>query len=81
VISLKLATLEVAREELGIPPLLLLDDIFADLDGRRRALLVETVLEKAGQAVLTCTEPEAAGERILREAKVFEVCAGRIAEA
>lgn len=81
VISLKLATLEVAREELGTPPLLLLDDIFSDLDGRRRALLVETVLEKAGQAVLTCTEPEVAGERILREAKVFEVCAGRVSEA
>lgn len=81
VISLKLATLEVAREELGRPPLLLLDDILSDLDERRRALLVEVVLERAGQAILTCTEAAAAGERILREARVYHVHAGTVTEA
>lgn len=78
VISLKLATLEVAREELGRPPLLLLDDILSDLDARRRALLVDVVLERAGQAVLTCTEAEAAGERILEKARVFAVASGTV---
>lgn len=78
VISLKLACLEVARQELGVAPLLLLDDILSDLDGRRRALLVDVVLERAGQAVLTCTEAEAAGERILQQAHVFEVRAGEV---
>lgn len=81
VISLKLATLEVARDELGTPPLLLLDDILSDLDERRRALLVEIVLERAGQAVLTCTEASAAGERILSEARVYHVEAGTVREA
>jgi DNA replication and repair protein RecF len=81
VISIKLACLEVAREELGVPPLLLLDDILSDLDGRRRALLVDVVLERAGQAVLTCTEAEAAGERILERAQVFEVRAGTVTPA
>lgn len=79
VISLKLATLEVGREELGVPPLLLLDDIFSDLDERRRALLVDVVLENAGQTVLTCTEASAAGPRILEQAKVFTVVAGSVA--
>jgi DNA replication and repair protein RecF len=78
VISIKVATLEVARQELGLPPLLLLDDILSDLDERRRALLVEVVLENAGQAVLTCTEAEAAGARILEQARVFEVVAGTV---
>lgn len=81
VISIKLACLEVAREELGVPPLLLLDDILSDLDGRRRALLVDVVLERAGQAVLTCTEAEAAGERILSQARVFHVQAGAVTPA
>lgn len=81
VISIKLACLEIAREELGVPPLLLLDDILSDLDGRRRALLVDVVLERAGQAVLTCTEAEAAGERILSQARVFHVHAGTVTPA
>ncbi|AIE85154.1 DNA replication/repair protein RecF [Fimbriimonas ginsengisoli] len=78
VIAVKIATLEVARQELGVPPLLLLDDILSDLDERRRALLVEVVLENAGQAVLTCTEADSAGARILEQARVFEVVSGTV---
>ncbi len=81
VISMKMATLEIAQQELGLPPLLLLDDILSDLDEERRALLVETVLEKAGQAVLTCTEASAAGAKILESAKVFDVQSGKVSEA
>ncbi|HTQ09513.1 MAG TPA: DNA replication/repair protein RecF [Fimbriimonadaceae bacterium] len=75
-IALKLATLEVGKQKLGFPPLLLLDDILSDLDQRRRSLLVELVLREAGQAVLTCTEAAAAGPDILDRARVFEVRAG-----
>lgn len=78
VISLKLASLGIAHQELGVPPLLLLDDILSDLDESRRALLVDVVLERAGQAVLTCTEASSAGSRILECAKVFEVEAGHV---
>lgn len=78
VIAVKMATLEFARRELGGPPLLLLDDILSDLDERRRRLLVELVLQRAGQAVLTCTEAEAAGEAILERARLFEVHRGKI---
>ncbi len=78
VIALKLATLELIRQKLGAPPLLLLDDILSDLDERRRALLVELVLGQAGQTVLTCTEASAAGPDILARARVFEVFAGAI---
>jgi DNA replication and repair protein RecF len=78
VISLKLATLALAADETGSPPLLLLDDILSDLDERRRSLLIEIVLAQAGQAVLTCTEAEAAGEKILQQARVFEVEGGTI---
>lgn len=78
VIAIKLATLEVAREELGAAPMLLLDDILSDLDEKRRALLVDIVLENASQVVLTCTEAEAAGRRILDQAQLFEVWAGTV---
>ncbi len=78
VMALKLACLDVAREADGVPPLLLLDDIFSDLDEARRRSLVEIVLELAGQAVLTCTEASAAGTAILDAASVFEVEAGSV---
>lgn len=78
VIALKFATLDVAREERGVPPLLLLDDILSDLDETRRAALVEVVLDRAAQAVLTCTEASAAGERILSQARLFSVKAGTV---
>jgi DNA replication and repair protein RecF len=78
VIALKLSTLLLGKARSGEAPLLLLDDIFSDLDLRRRAALVEIVLDVAGQTVLTCTEPEAAGPQILDRANVFMVSAGRI---
>jgi DNA replication and repair protein RecF len=78
VISLKLASLEVAHEELMVSPLLLLDDIFSDLDASRRELLVEVVLDNAGQVVLTCTESASAGPKVLERARLFTVCSGRI---
>lgn len=81
VISVKLAAMEHARDQLGGPPLLLLDDIFSDLDARRRELLVERVGALSGQAVLTCTEAEMAGKALLNEASVFRVLEGRIERA
>jgi len=78
VIALKLGTLTLSVEELGVPPLLLLDDILSDLDERRRALLVDVVVESAGQAVLTCTEALAAGQLVLDRAQIFEVVSGTV---
>jgi DNA replication and repair protein RecF len=78
VMALKLATLELGRQELGIPPLLLLDDILSDLDENRRKALVQWVLEHAGQAILTCTDVSAAGETMLEAARIFFVESGSI---
>ena len=59
--------------------MLLLDDILSDLDASRRSMLVDVVLDRAAQAVLTCTEASAAGERILEQARLFTVTAGAVA--
>lgn len=80
VIAIKLGTHEVLRERLGEPPLLLLDDIFSDLDAHRRQALVEWVLANAGQALITCTEAEAAGSAVVARSKVFRVLEGQVAE-
>jgi DNA replication and repair protein RecF len=45
VLALKLAELELVGEVVGQPPLLLLDDVLAELDPRRQGLLLESVGE------------------------------------
>ncbi|MCC7434272.1 MAG: DNA replication/repair protein RecF [Methanoregulaceae archaeon] len=78
VIAMKLGTLELMRDKLGEPPILLLDDMLSDLDAGRRARLCQWVARHAGQAFLTCTEATAAGDEILDRATVYRVQNGTL---
>lgn len=80
VISIKLAVLETAKATLGFPPVLLLDDIFSDLDARRRERLTEVALGFGGQVFVTCTEAEQAGSKLVERCKTFLVKSGEITE-
>ncbi len=72
VLALKLAELELARDEGGSAPLLLLDDVSSELDPARSALLFERLGTLVGQCVLTTTAtafvhlPEAARGRFVQ---------------
>ena len=58
-IALKLAQFEITKRHLGMPPLLLLDDIFDKLDeGRVSNLLSLVHPEEFGQIFITDTHPE-----------------------
>jgi len=50
----KLAELEVIKEEIGEPPVLLMDDVFSELDAKRRRFLIEYI--KGVQVFITSTE-------------------------
>jgi DNA replication and repair protein RecF len=68
-LALRLATHQVVAEEVGEPPLLLLDDVFSELDGERSRSLLDHL--PPGQALLTTTGPVPAGaapERVLQVA-------------
>ena len=78
VIAMKLGTLELMRDKLGDPPILLLDDMLSDLDAGRRARLCQWVARHAGQTFLTCTEAAAAGDEILDRATVYRVQNGTL---
>jgi DNA replication and repair protein RecF len=78
VIALKLSVLNSAKEAFGFAPLLLLDDVFSDLDSGRRSRLVEHAVTQGGQVFLTCTEPEQAGSDLLGVSKVFRVSSGQV---
>jgi DNA replication and repair protein RecF len=72
-LALRLAMHQVVRDAVGEPPVLLLDDVFSELDDARGAALV--AMMPSGQAILTtATElpPGAHAERVIR------VVAGRL---
>jgi len=54
-LALKLAELQMMREETGESPLLLLDDVMSELDAARRRMLV-AALKEVEQAVVTTTD-------------------------
>jgi DNA replication and repair protein RecF len=67
VLALVLAEAEVLAERRGDPPLLLLDDVFSELDNERRAALLAE-LPLGGQTVITATHrPGVADPRLVVE--------------
>ena len=57
-VGLVLAHARLVGEATGIAPILLLDEIAAHLDARRRAALFDIVQDLGGQAWMTGTDPE-----------------------
>ena len=54
ILSLKLAELEIIKEEIGENPILLLDDFMSELDDKRRKNFLNNI--KDIQVIITCTE-------------------------
>ena len=57
VLAFKLAELQSTAAVVGAPPILLLDDVSSELDPTRGAMLLRTLVQAAGQCVLTTTAP------------------------
>lgn len=74
-ISLKFAELEVFNERFNEYPILILDDALSELDGKRRARLIEKL--KGFQTIITLTELTKELEG-LDGAKVIRVSGGKI---
>lgn len=77
VLALKLAELAWMRERTGEWPLLLLDEVAAELDPQRRTYLLDQI-NGADQVMLTTTEPSLLSEAFLSEATRWRVEAGYI---
>ncbi|MGB1287150.1 MAG: DNA replication/repair protein RecF [Aggregatilineales bacterium] len=77
VMALKLAELDWMREHIGESPVLLLDEVVAELDSKRRAFLLER-LDKQTQTLLTTTELDIFSTDFVENAKVLEIDAGQI---
>jgi DNA replication and repair protein RecF len=77
VLTLKLAELAWMREQTGDTPVLLLDEVLAELDATRRQYLLERVND-VQQALLTATDPEMFSADFRRRATLWQVHGGII---
>ncbi|MFN2388652.1 MAG: DNA replication/repair protein RecF [Actinomycetota bacterium] len=74
-LALKLAEHELLAEALGDEPVLLLDDVFSELDPARRAWLTDA-LRGRGQTIVSSAEPLDPG--LAGGARVLDVVAGEV---
>jgi DNA replication and repair protein RecF len=74
ILALKLAELDLLTALDGRPPLLLLDDVFSELDPLRRSHLVRRIAELP-QALVTTTVPEDLDPELRRRAHAWRVVA------
>lgn len=77
VLSLKLAELKLVEEHLAEPPLLLLDDVLAELDLSRQGMLMELVQDKM-QTLITTTHLDGFRPEWLTGAQITKVVEGRL---
>jgi DNA replication and repair protein RecF len=75
ILALKLAELDLLTAIDGKPPLLLLDDVFSELDPTRRSHLVRRIAELP-QALITTTDPNDIDADLRRRARPWRVIVG-----
>lgn len=75
--SLKLAEVDWLKEKTGQWPVLLLDEVLAELDDQRRSDLL-SYLVQVDQTILTTTDLKLFSPQFIRECSVWEVAAGRV---
>ena len=79
VVALKLAEVDWMRQRTGEWPILLLDEVLAELDAERRDFLLAQV-NGVEQAIITSTDPTFFDAEFLAEMTLFKVEAGRVLE-
>jgi DNA replication and repair protein RecF len=71
VLALKIAELDLITEKTGKKPLLLLDDVFGELDGKRRRMLAQTM--KDNQTFITTTDADAIVKSFMADYNVITI--------
>ncbi|SHE86633.1 DNA replication and repair protein RecF [Seinonella peptonophila] len=76
-LALKLAELELIREEIGYYPILLLDDVLSELDDSRRSHLLKKIQGRV-QTFVTATSLEGLDAQTVSRAAIYQVAQGKI---
>jgi len=75
-LSLKLSEIEYIKDEKGSSPILLLDDVFSELDKTRQSFLISYI--KDVQVILTCTDYESLNLKKDTDCNVYNVINGKV---
>lgn len=70
-LCLKLAEIDIIKNETGITPVMLLDDVLSELDEKRQNFLLD--MTEGIQSIITCTGIEDSIKKYAGSAKVFSV--------
>lgn len=76
-LSMKLAEIELIREEIGEYPILLLDDVFSELDASRQAHLITGFWDRC-QTFITTTGIEAIPKDLIQQSMLFHIEGGEV---
>jgi len=77
VLALKLAELEIIKEKNNDTPVLLLDDVLAELDETRQNYLLNGI-EDDIQTIITCTDTKAFSKEFLNDLQIVEIENGKL---
>lgn len=79
IIALKLSEIEIFKKMTLDCPIILLDDIFSELDTKNRNKLIEYI-NKDIQVIITSNDTKGINRKFLNSAKIFKVVNGKIYE-
>ena len=79
IISIKLAEIEIFKNYSKTSPILLLDDVFSELDDEKKNNLLKYINDDI-QTIITTTDLENIDDKIIKSAKIFKIEAGMVVE-
>lgn len=79
VLALKLSEIFIFKNVTNDYPILLLDDVFSELDITKRNRLVKYILEDV-QTIITTTDLEMIDQSLVKKSKIFEIVDGHIVD-
>ena len=77
ILAYKLACIPIFLERTGTKPVLLLDDIFSELDGKKQNKLLKYI-GKDIQSIITTTDVKNIRKSLLKDATIFKVISGTV---
>ncbi len=79
IIALKIAEIYLFKEELGEYPVLLLDDIFSEIDTKKRNKIISFLLKDI-QSIITTTDINDINEDLVKNATIYKVNNNKVTE-
>ena len=77
VLSLKLSEIEIFKSNTSEYPILLLDDIFSELDIKKKNRLIQYMIDDV-QTIITTTDLNMIDDSLVSKAKIFEISKGEV---